>query len=202
MKLYLASNNPHKAAEFAALAAAASRPWEIRSARECGGMPPVVEDTGTFHGNAEKKARALLPRIPPGAWVLADDSGLGVAALEGRPGVESAYFAGPAASDAANREKLLREMQAVPDGARGAWFHCTLCLLNAAGEGGVFTGRVDGAIARAPAGGGGFGYDPVFVPAGLDATLAGLSAAGKNAVSHRARAFAALAGWLAAYQMK
>ncbi len=102
MKLHLASGNAHKAAEFSALAKASRLAVKIVSARETGGMPEVVEDAGTFLGNARKKARALHARLPEGSWVLADDSGLCVAALAGAPGVESAYYAGPKGDSAAN----------------------------------------------------------------------------------------------------
>ena len=99
--IYLASGNAHKVRELQELADAAALPLVIRSAREVGGMPPVVEDTGTFAGNAGKKAAALLPLLPDGAWALADDSGICVDALDGDPGVESAYFAGPQGDDGA-----------------------------------------------------------------------------------------------------
>jgi len=88
--VYLASGNAHKAQELAALAAASGLPWTIESARALGGMPNVIEDAGTFEGNAAKKARALRAKVPAGTGVLADDSGLCVAALDGGPGVESA----------------------------------------------------------------------------------------------------------------
>ena len=96
MKLFLASGNPHKAAEFQALADAFQGiPIDIAGAGQVGGMPAVVEDTGSFEGNARKKARSLRALLPEGAWALADDSGLCVDALGGAPGVDSAYFAGP-----------------------------------------------------------------------------------------------------------
>ncbi|MEO7800017.1 MAG: non-canonical purine NTP pyrophosphatase, partial [Opitutaceae bacterium] len=115
MKLFLASGNAHKVAEFQALAAATGLPVEIRSARSVGGMPPVDEDTGTFVGNARKKAQALRALLPPDAWVLADDSGVCVDALKGDPGVESAYYAGPQGDPAANLAKLVETMRDVPD---------------------------------------------------------------------------------------
>ena len=106
MTVYLASGNAHKAREFQALAdglAPVRRlPVEIISAAAMGGMPQVVEDAGSFTGNARKKARALQDRLPAGAWALADDSGLCVDALAGAPGVESAYYAGPRASGASS----------------------------------------------------------------------------------------------------
>ena len=114
MKLFLASGNVHKVQELQALADASGLPITIQSARQVGGMPPVVEDTGTFVGNARKKALALKGLLPADGWALADDSGICVDALEGGPGVESAYFAGPAGDDAANLRKLVEVMRAVP----------------------------------------------------------------------------------------
>ncbi|MFA5058815.1 MAG: non-canonical purine NTP pyrophosphatase, partial [Opitutaceae bacterium] len=162
MKLYLASGNAHKAREFQALADAAALPVEIISAVAAGGMPPVAEDTGTFAGNARKKARALKERLPAGAWALADDSGLCVEALGGAPGVESAYYAGPRASGAENLAKLVAAMRELPEERRAAYFICVLVLVGPGGEEQVFEGRCDGTLRREPVGAGGFGYDPVF----------------------------------------
>src|SRR6266542_2610432 len=148
MRLHLASGNLHKAAELQAPAnetagkraseKAAARveqaPIEIVSARLVGGMPEVIEDTGTFVGNARKKARALRERLPAGSYVLADDSGVCVAALNGAPGVESAYYAGPESNGVANVAKLLHAMKDVPDENRGAHFLCLLLVLNPAGD--------------------------------------------------------------------
>jgi XTP/dITP diphosphohydrolase len=120
MNLYLASGNAHKAAEMNALALASGLPVTIISAKAVGGMPPVVEDAGTFVGNARKKARALQACVPAGAWVLADDSGLCVDALGGAPGVESAYYAGPEGDAAANLRKLVAVLASVPPAQRGA----------------------------------------------------------------------------------
>jgi XTP/dITP diphosphohydrolase len=195
MKLYLASGNAHKAREFQTLADASALPVEILAAAAIGGMPPVVEDTGTFGGNARKKARALKERLPAGAWALADDSGLCVDALGGAPGVESAYYAGPRATGAENLAKLAAALRDVPDARRAAHFVCVLALVEADGEEHVFEGRCDGALRREPAGGGGFGYDPLFVPEGYERTFAELEAAVKNRLSHRGRAWEALAAW-------
>src|SRR5947209_1281025 len=122
MKLYLASGNAHKAGELQTLADASGLAIEIISARAVGGMPPVAEDTGTFVGNARKKAQALRARLPPDAWALADDSGLKVDALGGAPGVESAYYAGPQGDGAANLAKLITALLEVPDELRQAHF--------------------------------------------------------------------------------
>src|SRR4051812_34084286 len=133
MKLFLASGNAHKAAELQGLAKAAALPLEIVSARVVGGMPDVVEDAGTFVGNARKKALALRAKLPADAWVLADDSGVCVDALGGAPGVESAYYAGPQHDAAGNLAKLAEVMREVPDGKRGAHFLCVLLVAGPAG---------------------------------------------------------------------
>jgi len=192
---YLASGNPHKLRELQDLADAGGLPVRLHSARELGGMPPVVEDTGTFVGNARKKAQALQALLPAGAWALADDSGLCVDALQGGPGVESAYFAGPAGNDEANLRKLVAVMRDVPVGQRGAHYICVLVLLGPAGEEHVFEGFCHGDLALETAGTEGFGYDPFFIPRGQDRTFGLLPPATKQALSHRAQAWAALAAW-------
>jgi XTP/dITP diphosphohydrolase len=192
-RIHLATGNAHKAAEFQRLADASGLALEIIAAER---MPPVAEDTGTFAGNARKKAAALQALLPPGAWVLADDSGVCVDALAGAPGVESAYFAGPQGDPAANLRKLAEVMRDVPAGRRGAHFFCVLLLLGPDGEEQVFEGRCEGLLRIEPAGGNGFGYDPLFEPAGHTRTYAELDDASKNKISHRARAWAALARWL------
>jgi XTP/dITP diphosphohydrolase len=196
MKLYLASGNAHKAREFQALADASALPMEVISAAALGGMPPVVEDAGSFAGNGRKKVWALKERLPAGAWALADDSGLCVDALEGAPGVESAYFAGPRASGAENLGKLVTLMRDVPEERRAAHFTCVLVIVTPAGDEHVFEGRCDGTLRHEPVGSGGFGYDPVFVPEGCDRTFAELGAEVKNRISHRGRAWAKLAAWI------
>ena len=195
MKLFLASGNAHKASELQGLAEAAALPVEIVSARVVGGMPEVAEDTGTFVGNARKKALALRARLPAGAWVLADDSGLCVDALDGGPGVESAYYAGPQGDSAANLAKLVAMMRDVPDGRRGAHFVCVLLVAGPAGAEQLFEGLCGGELLRTPRGGAGFGYDPLFVPTGYAQTFAELGDAAKNTLSHRARAWAKFAEW-------
>lgn len=194
--IYLASGNAHKVAEFRELARDSGLAIEFRSAREAGGMPAVEEDTGTFVGNALKKARALKSILPSGAWVLSDDSGLCVDALGGEPGVESAYYAGPQGDAAANLEKLVRVMDGVPPEKRGAHFVCVLAMIDGEGSEHVFEGSCHGTLADAPRAGGGFGYDPLFVPAGRVQTFAELTEGAKNRLSHRAQAWMKLAEWL------
>ncbi len=190
MIIHLATGNAHKAREMQALADASGLPVGIVAAAK---MPPVEEDTGTFTGNARKKAAALQAVLPPDAWVLADDSGLCVDALGGAPGVESAYYAGPAGDSAANLAKLVEAMRPVPDGKRGARFVCVLVLLGPGGSEQVTEGVCAGTLRREPAGGGGFGYDPLFAPDGFDRTYAELPEAEKNRISHRGRAWQQLA---------
>ena len=196
MKLFLASGNAHKAAELQSLADVSALPVQIVSARAVGGMPAVEEDTGTFVGNARKKARALRARVPAEAWTLADDSGLCVDALGGAPGVDSAYYAGPSGDPAANLAKLVEVLREVPDARRNAHFYCVLVLTGPAGAEAVFEGRCDGHLLRLPRGGAGFGYDPLFVPAGQTTSFAELGDAVKNSLSHRARAWGRLAEWI------
>jgi XTP/dITP diphosphohydrolase len=199
MVIHLASGNRHKAQEMQRLAdetpASAGRGLRVVPAEK---MPPVVEDTGTFVGNARKKAQALQATLGPDAWVLADDSGVCVDALGGAPGVESAYFAGPHSDPAANLRKLADVMRDVPEGQRAARFVCVLLLRGPGGVEQIFEGRCEGVLGREPRGGKGFGYDPLFVPEGFTCTYAEISESEKNAISHRGRAWAQLAAWLAA----
>ena len=198
MNLYLASGNTHKVAEMNTLARASGLPVTIISAKAVGGMPMVVEDTGTFVGNARKKAQALKELLPADAWVLADDSGLCVDALGGGPGVESAYYAGPEGDGAANLRKLVAVMASVPSGQRGAYFVCVLLVVGPGGAEEVFEGRCEGVLSLTPQGGSGFGYDPLFVPTGYTQSFAELGDAIKNTLSHRGQAWTRLAGWLQA----
>ena len=190
--IHLATGNAHKVQEFQRLADESGLEVKMIATAQ---MPPVVEDTGTFKGNARKKALALKAVLPADAWVLADDSGLCVDALCGAPGVESAYFAGPAGDSAANLAKLVAVMRAVPPDQRGAHFTCVLVLLGPGGAEQVFEGRCPGRLCGEPVGGQGFGYDPLFVPEGFDRTYAELAAGVKTKTSHRGRAWLALADW-------
>lgn len=184
--IHLATGNAHKVQEFQALADASGLALRIVPAER---MPEVAEDTGTFIGNARKKAVALQAILSPDAWVLADDSGVCVDALGGAPGVESAYYAGPAHDAAANLRKLAAVMRAVPAGKRQAHFLCMLVLRGPDGFEQVAEGRCEGVMRSEPAGGSGFGYDPLFVPNGYNRTYAEISEAEKNRISHRAFAW-------------
>ena len=185
----LASSNPGKLRELAALLA----PLELELISQASlGIATPAETGTTFLANAVLKARhaAAASDLP----ALADDSGLEVDALGGRPGVYSARFAGAHASDADNLQRLLGELEEVPDAARQGRYRCVIACVREAADPAplIASGTWEGHIVRTPAGHGGFGYDPVFVPVGETRTAAQLPAALKNAVSHRAQALHAL----------
>lgn len=189
MKVVLATANPDKARELAGLLEGfdvVPRP---------AGLPDVVEDADTLEGNARLKAVAVAEAT--GELAVADDTGLEVDALGGRPGVFAARYAGADATYADNVAKLLEELAGVPAPARTARFRTVALARFPDGREIVAEGTVDGTIAEAPAGEDGFGYDPVFVPAGADGrTFAQMTRAEKAAVSHRGRALRALAARL------
>jgi XTP/dITP diphosphohydrolase len=188
-RVVLATGNAGKLGEIAALLAPLAVEVVPQSAL---GILPAEETGTTFEANALLKARhaARLGRLP----ALADDSGLEVDALEGRPGVWSARYAGLDASDADNNALLLRELAGLPAARRSARYRCVMAYVRAADDDRplIACGSWEGSIATAPRGSGGFGYDPLFVPAGSELTAAQWTAAAKNAVSHRARALAEL----------
>jgi len=154
----------------------------------------VEEDADTFEGNAAKKAEAIAQCT--GRTAVADDSGLVVDALGGAPGVWSARYAGEGADDASNTEKLLRELRDVPAGKRSARFVCCIALALPGEETALFRGTVEGFIATGPRGKSGFGYDPVFYPAGQDRTFAEMGPEEKDAMSHRREALEKLKAFL------
>lgn len=151
--------------------------------------PEVEEDGETFQENAMKKAREVAQYT--GLTALSDDSGLIVDGLGGAPGVHSARYAGDKATDTMNVTKLLTELAALPHAPRTARFQCDLVLANPHGPMLSFTGTVEGHISPTPQGSNGFGYDPVFIPAGYTNTFAQMKAAQKDSMSHRGRALAA-----------
>ncbi len=190
MELVSATANPHKLAEITellnGLAVVHPRP---------GGLADVVEDADTLAGNAELKVAAVV--MATGNPAVADDTGLEVDALDGAPGVRSARYAGEPADDAANVAKLLASLDAAgahgPD-QRTARFRTVAVVGWPDGRRVVAEGVVEGTIAPTPRGAAGFGYDPVFVPDGGDGrTFAEMDASEKHALSHRGRAFAAVA---------
>lgn len=149
-------------------------------------LPEVEEDGATFEANARKKA-ATVARLT-GRLTLADDSGLEVAALGGRPGVHSARFAGASARDADNNAKLLQALAAIPTEKRQGAFCCAMALCDSDGECRVFFGRVEGIVLESPRGEGGFGYDPLFLVREYGRTMAELPMEIKNRISHRGQA--------------
>lgn len=188
MTLLVATTNEGKLREIRGFLAGVG--VEVRGLADVPAAPVVVEDEDTFVGNARKKAWALCEAT--GLPALADDSGLVVEALGGRPGVWSARFAGPEADDEANNCRLLRELEGVGPSERGAAFVCAMVLAVPGGREHVAEGRLEGRILEGPRGVGGFGYDPLFLVEGGGETLAELELAEKNLVSHRAKALAAL----------
>lgn len=196
MEVYFASGNAHKFDEFKELVNKHKIAVRLKGASAAGGMPEVDESGTTFAENARLKARALVEKIPPGAWALADDSGLEVDALDGAPGVHSARYAGPGGNAAANNIKLVQALKGVDMPRRTARFICVLCLLRADGEEHFFKGSCEGHIMTVPSGRRGFGYDPLFRPLGYSRTFADLGSAIKNNLSHRARAVAEWGAYL------
>ena len=191
MRLVLATRNPGKVAELQARLGPLG--VDLVSAADLG-APEVVEDADTLRGNADKKARALARHT--GLPALADDTGLEVDALGGAPGVYSARFAGPDADDAANRRKLIADLDGIAD--RAARFRTVLVFVDRDGQALAFDGVCEGVITEGEVGDGGFGYDALFRPADGDGrTFAQMSTAEKNRISHRGRALDAFVAWLA-----
>jgi XTP/dITP diphosphohydrolase len=196
-RLVFATRNAHKLREAATILGEVMEldPGSIEGAGALG-VPEIPETGVTFPENALLKARTLAEVT--GLPAIADDSGLCVEVLGGAPGVFSARWAGGHGDDAANLELLLDQLRDVPAGRRGAWFECAAALVTPGGGEWVETGKLPGHLLGAPRGDGGFGYDPVFVPLGGTHTCAELSPEEKNAISHRGRAFRALAPRIAA----
>ena len=218
MELIVATRNAHKVQEIQAILGPKFR---VRSMAEFGDVPPLIEDAHTFSGNATRKAVQLAEWLARNGatarFVLADDSGLEVDALNGAPGVHSARFAAlqktANSPDSANNAKLLRLLANVPPEKRTARFRCALAVTpvsqfaarsasnvcsasQAELSTTIFEGTCEGRIATTPSGKGGFGYDPLFVPDGFNRTFAELGEAEKNRISHRAQALAKLRFYL------
>ena len=188
-RVVLASANPGKQREFAALL----DPYGIELWLQTAiGIASVAETGTSFEANALLKARhaAQLSGLP----ALADDSGLEVDALGGRPGIHSARYAGESASDQDNNSKLLAELAAVPPAARTARYRCVLALVRRPADPApvLASGSWQGSIALNPAGSQGFGYDPLFIPEGMQGSAAELPAEVKNRLSHRGQALTSL----------
>ncbi|WP_314426654.1 RdgB/HAM1 family non-canonical purine NTP pyrophosphatase [uncultured Microbacterium sp.] len=195
MRVVLATHNPHKVAEFQQIVGATRPDLEVVGYDG----PEPVEDGITFADNALIKARAAAAHT--GLPALADDSGICVDVLGGSPGVFSAYWAGQKKDAVANLELLLDQLHDIAEPHRTAHFTSTIALVMPTGEEHVVEGIWPGRLARAASGGGGFGYDPIFIPdgqsAGAERTVGDLTAAEKQSQSHRARAFAELVPLLA-----
>lgn len=195
LRLVLATANPHKTTEIHSILAAAGVAVELLPRPD--DVPDVVEDAPDLEGNARLKAAALAAAT--GLPALSDDTGLEVDALDGRPGVRSARYAGEDGDAAANVAKLLGELDGVAPERRTARFRTVAMVRWPDGREVAASGAVDGVIAATPRGDGGFGYDPVFLPdEGGGRSFAEMDAAAKDAISHRGRALRALATLLGA----
>ena len=183
-KIVLASRNKHKVEELKFFLS--GLPLEVATLDDFPNVPSLVEDGKTFKENALKKAYQVYRQT--NVLTLADDSGLEVFFLNGRPGVHSARYAGIDANDDANNEKLLMEMRGVAPRRRGAQFHSFLALVGKGIEK-TSEGICPGLLAENPRGTNGFGYDPIFIPNDFKRTYAELVAEEKNRISHRSRAF-------------
>lgn len=194
--LLIATGNSHKAQEIRTMLGDG---WNVTDLNQHPDLPSPEENGVTFTDNATIKALSASERLP-GVMVLSDDSGLIVDALDGAPGVFSARYAGPDATDADNRAKLisaLREQD--PTGSRKPYtgrFHCSMVLALNGQVQGVFEGSVEGTVQLEETGAGGFGYDPLFIPEGHQESFGVLPAEVKNQLSHRARALSKVVAWL------
>lgn len=194
-QLAIASRNAHKLRELGRICA----DWPVRwlTVDHHEGPWPDVEETGdTYLENALLKARAVATAL--GVPAIADDSGIEVDALGGKPGPRSARFAGEDATDEQNLQALMRAVAGVPAGGRSARYHCVAAISWPQGRELHADGVCEGVLVAKRRGAGGFGYDPIFVPVGWDATLAELTDEQKDRISHRGRAFRALRSLLVA----
>jgi XTP/dITP diphosphohydrolase len=188
-RLIVATRNAHKTAEIRAMAGGRFEVLDANDFPEC----PQIEETGsTFLENARLKAQGIS-RVVEG-WVLSDDSGLEVDALDGAPGVWSSSYGGEEGNHALNNARLIAGMEGKSD--RRARFRCTMVLAKDGVEQADFDGTVEGRILDGPRGGQGFGYDPLFVPDGHEHTFAELGEEVKNTLSHRSRALAKVMSYL------
>jgi len=188
--LLVSTRNAHKVGEIRAILGPRFHVCDLGALPD---MPDVEETGATFEENAGLKALAASVRFD--GWVIADDSGLEVDALDGAPGVLSARYAGRQSDDHGNNSLLLRNLDGIRGKARSARFRCVIVLAKNGEKWGAFSGAVEGTIINAPRGAGGFGYDPLFVPEGYCETFAQLGTETKNSLSHRARALQGLVGW-------
>jgi XTP/dITP diphosphohydrolase len=192
----IASHNAHKLREIRRICAAWPVSWVTVEDRPDAPWPDVEETGDTYLENALLKGRAVAAALELPA--LADDSGIEVDALGGAPGPRSARYAGVGATDEENLRQLLRAVAGVPAGGRTARYRCVAALCLPTGEEGHEEAECEGGLLSSPRGSGGFGYDPIFVPAGWDRTMAELDPGEKDRISHRGRAFRALGAALEA----
>ncbi|WP_110927137.1 XTP/dITP diphosphatase [Bacillus massiliglaciei] len=191
----IATKNAGKAKEFESLFG--KKGYQVKTLLDVAGAPDVEETGTTFEENAILKAEAIAKEM--NTFVISDDSGLIVDALDGRPGVYSARYAGEQKDDAANMAKLLNELKGVPMEKRTARFYCALALASPNQKTITVSGTFEGYIAEEQAGENGFGYDPVFYSKEFGKTAAEMTKEEKNRVSHRANALKALEGKLDAF---
>ncbi len=194
-RLIIATRNPHKTAEIRAMT---GDDFEILDATAFADFPEIDETGTTFLENARLKAEGISAHVD--GWVLSDDSGLEVDALAGAPGVWSSSYGGEEGNHLKNNARLLAEMAGKT--VRSARFRCTMVLARGGVEQANFSGTVEGRLVDALSGSGGFGYDPLFIPAGHEQTFAELGHAVKNTLSHRARALGQVIAYLAEQRTK
>lgn len=192
MKFVLATRNSHKATELKRILEELNLDCELLTVADFPGAPEVEETESSFEGNALLKARALVKFT--GLAAIADDSGLCVDALDGNPGVLSARWSGALENvDQANLDLVLEQVKDVPAESRGAKFVCAAVAVFPDGQEMVAIGEMLGHLLNAPTGENGFGYDPIFAPQGFEISTAQMSAAEKDAISHRGKALNQLA---------
>lgn len=190
VQLVLATRNAKKLAELDRLLAGAGLDVEILGSDAFGDLPEIEETGSTFAENSLIKARAVSTHT--GLIAIADDSGLCVDALDGQPGIYSARWAGEGATDESNLDLVLEQIRDVEPAHRTAHFACAAALVLPSGEEYVVHGQVNGVLLTQRRGEGGFGYDPIFLPDGFDATTAEMNPEQKDAISHRGQAMRAL----------
>ena len=192
--LLIATRNTHKAREFARIL---PPQFELKTLADFPGAPDPEETGTTFAENAAIKAESISAAFP--GLVVSDDSGICVDALGGMPGVYSARYAGTHGDDEGNNRKMLTELSAKPETEKPftARYVCAISVASGGKELASFIGTVEGQITLSPRGTGGFGYDPLFIPAGYNCTMAEISAEEKNSISHRGEALRKFEAWLA-----
>ena len=196
MNIWVATQNSHKVEEISSILS----PIKVKSFLDLKNPPEVDENGSTYSENALIKAKALYDIVHEP--VFADDSGLEVDALGGKPGIHSARFSGPDTNHARNVAKMLEVLKDVPDEKRTARFRCVIVYIDDSGKTHEFSGILEGKIGYKPLGNGGFGYDPIFRPLGFRQTFAEMSALAKNTISHRGRAMQQLKEFLKDYRSK